>query len=231
MDFRRIAALACAASVLLMRPPFAMAQGEAKPATAMPAPVTAPHLSPAPVSPAVPTFATLWAEYERRFLISAAKSEHSAITFISFDAPPIAQSVLGSSWPLVREEALRLLNTLPIYDPVALDAQKWTGEYSDVFEPFSKPTPAHLAAARLWNPTIALSAVTMTLVTEHLPQERLRDDMLIASNASVHSYSATWRGKTALVAEYGYWLVAMEYMLTKEGMFVPVRAAIGRREF
>jgi hypothetical protein len=181
------------------------------------------------VSPAVPTFATLWSEYERRFLIGAAKSEHSAITFIGFDAPPIAQSILGSNWPLVREEALRLLNTLPVYDTAALDAQKWTGEYSDVFEPFSKPTPAHLAAARLWNPTIALNAVTMTVVTEHLPQERLRDDMLIASNTGVHYYSATWRGKTALVAEYGYWLVAMEYMLTKEGMFVPVRAAIGRR--
>jgi hypothetical protein len=45
----------------------------------------------------------------------------------------------------------------------------------------------------------------------------------------MHSYRATWRGKTALVAEYGYWLVAMEYMLTKEGMFVPVRAALARR--
>ncbi|MET0532752.1 MAG: hypothetical protein ABW171_00870 [Steroidobacter sp.] len=214
MDFRKISTLSGLPAIVLIH--LCAPAGAAEPG--------------ATVSPSLPTFATLLAEYERRFLVSASKTEHTAMVFISSEAPAIAQSVLGSNWPLVREEAIRLLNELPVYDTAALDGREWAAEFDDVFEPFALPTPAHLATGRLWNPEISLSAVVMTVVPLHLAGENIREQLLIASNVGMHSYRATWRGKTALVSEYGFYLVAMEYMLTKEGMFVPVRAAIARRQ-
>ncbi len=133
MEFRRIAALACAAIVLFVASTAGPAKGN-QPAAATPAPAAAlaPTTSRALALTRDPHVRSpVDVQCRRRFLI-AASSSHSAMTVIGFDAPPIAQS-LGSNWPLVRVGSAGVTCRLRLR---LSRAQKWTGEYNDVFRPF-----------------------------------------------------------------------------------------------
>jgi hypothetical protein len=175
-----------------------------------------------------PAFQAMLKDYESRVLQAAADSDANPVAFLVGEAPGIARSAFGANWPVVREESRRLLSQLPVYDTAMLEKQKWVSEYGDELFPGS-PDAAQLATGLDWDPKFALLVVATVVLQKDLTKEELFRNSMIGGGFGVHPYRAMWHERPALVGEYGFWLVAMEYELTTEGMYVPLRVAIAPR--